>query len=125
MATLTLSDEFSRCVIEGFCDFIQHTTDVYLPGTHLEHYIAYWLEEGPGVGDTGGDFTTYLEAVLLIIYTYEQDPSILNYAGDRELGLPPRERQVTGLLNLEAPGRWCFDRRSYNQLAYGRLQGVR
>jgi hypothetical protein len=76
---------------------------------------------------TGGDFEAFLEATVIIVALYEQDPSILDYTGGGEFAPPPQERRVKGLLNLSKLGEThsCFNHRLYRKEAFQRLMGER
>lgn len=63
----------------------------------LDSYIVDWLKTGPAVEVTNADFPTFLQAVMVIIEAYENDPSIIDYEGDASDSHPecqPCKRRV-------------------------------
>ncbi|OKJ97408.1 hypothetical protein AMK34_10410 [Amycolatopsis sp. CB00013] len=81
---------------------------------NLLDFITQWMkEDGFSRMD---DYTSFLEAMLILIDAYERDPSILDYAGDPERGKPPRRRRVKRMLDFHDnnPGIYHLDRRHVN-----------
>jgi hypothetical protein len=84
----------------------------------LQDYIFAWLEQDAGVKISGGDYGSYLLAVLVVIHEYTKNPSRLDY---RPYDAEQRERRVVDLIDLDRPGAGRFDRQMYQQEVFHQL----
>jgi hypothetical protein len=88
----------------------------------LQDYICTWIVTGTGVEVTGGDYATYLLAVLIIIHEYTKNPTRLNYLplgeADATTSPPARERRVRGLIDLDGSGGGIFDPHFYREQVF-------
>lgn len=128
------SPEFDGDIRYSFTSFCQERLepdDSFWGGRHdsLLGYINAWLRQDEGIRWTGGDYTAYLHAILIIIDLYDKDPSILHYKGPASGYLaaeragrrhpPPEERRVQRILDLEDWGKACLDPRVYRKVLRG------
>jgi len=94
------------------------------PGGMLQGYLLAWLERGDGLEDTGGDFGVFMQAAVIIIQRWIDDPGILHLEYF-EGGQPKQvERTVNGVFDIRGRGALCFDRDYYNHLVFKRHLGV-
>jgi len=93
---------------------------------HLDGFIWRWLTEGDAVDATGGDYETYLLAIILITERWSQDPSCLDYRGGNLSGqsTAPYERRARSGFPEEGPVPRCLDRGHYNLMRFGKLTGA-
>lgn len=120
-----------------FFDFIRDfDTSAYQENyTHLQDYLAAWLEAGDA-GDairyTGRNYETWLRAVVHIADAVFRDPSVLDFNGtpksESELAaatsaddmylVQPCERRIVGLRDPSRNSSLVFDRHYYERLVY-------
>lgn len=117
-------DEDIRYSFTAFCQERLQPDDAAWGGRHdsLLGYINAWLRDDEGIRWTGGDYTAYLHAILIIIDLYDKNPSILDYkeaVPARELDHPPEERRVRRILDLDNWGRACLDPHVYRKVFRG------
>lgn len=110
MAFAFMSNYLDTEILSDFVSCMQGLHDDDVPGIDepftLLNYIQAWLGKS-GMAKVGGDYTIFLQAVLVIIDAYQRDPSILDYAGDQEQGHRPRKRRVKVLVDLQhSPSRF-------------------
>ena len=78
---MELSPIYAASVIDEFFEAVQ---DLNVDWPTLQDYIFWWVMHLNGVRITGGDYTNYLLAVLIIQHAYVEDPSRLDYYPDPE-----------------------------------------
>jgi hypothetical protein len=93
------SGEWAHEVLSDFMIYCRDNCDEHAT---LLDYILRWTatdQKYHAVAHTDGNFTTFLELILVIIEGYEDDPSILDYGLRGEPNY--RERRVRRLLNFD------------------------
>ena len=117
------SPTFGRDIVEAFRDFCErHFVDPdQWDADSLGTYIEHWFHQGTDeiIRLTGGNFTAWLEAVLIIIDAYGKDPSIIDFTGDNVKVHLPSERRVKRMLALEEWGVSFLDSHRYRTLVVG------
>jgi|GEM_PF-2425823 len=93
---------------------------------YLDGFLWRWLTEGDAVDATGGDFSTYLLAVIVITELWSQDPNFLDYsrynpATQQTESYP---RRATYGFQEEGPAPRSLDQGYYNIVKFGKLTGA-
>jgi hypothetical protein len=120
---------------ERFFEFARHldTTDAG-DFTHLQGYLAAWLEQSDGITQTGRNYETWLSTALHIADAVFKDPSLLDYDGanmtveeyrqyaadNPAIKPPPFEpypRQIEGIIDPEASSSLALDQHYYEYRA--------
>jgi hypothetical protein len=103
--------------------------------THLQDYLAVWLEagdEGEAVRYTGRNYETWLRTIVHIADAVFRDPSLLDFGGtpppdaetaavqstEEMYAVPPYERRVVGIRDPSRNSSLVFDRYYYEHVAY-------
>lgn len=113
-------ESFTSFCQERFYDSVVPEADEYFRS--LGHFIDAWLRFDEGAKWTGGEFTAWLEAVLIIIDAYGKDPSIIDYHGGglvTQNDQAPRTRRVERVLDLEEWGADFLDDHVYRSRVAG------
>jgi hypothetical protein len=114
------SPQFRESIEDRFRLYCQTThVDVDKFGNTLETFIGSWL-----YGDyimvvklTGGDYSAWLEAVIIIVDAHAKDPSIIYYDGEDNRWPKPREHKVDRIFDLKEWGDAFLDRHVYQKFA--------
>jgi len=113
---------------DRFFEFTQHyATAAYQKDfTHLQDYLAAWLEDGDGVEYTGRSYEAWLETAVHVADALFRDPSLIDYVGtpktEVEYAADPSDdahsRRVVGIVDPNDSSSLVFDRQYYNVIAY-------
>jgi hypothetical protein len=120
-----------------FFEFVKNydTTAYQSDFTHLQDYLAAWLESGDtgnAIRYTGRNYETWLRTIIHIADAVFSDPSILNFNGalrtDAEVeaatstedmyAVQPYERRIVGIRDPGRNSSLVFDRHYYEYVAY-------
>ncbi|MCA1604320.1 MAG: hypothetical protein LC775_02295, partial [Acidobacteria bacterium] len=101
---------------DRFFEFAQHRdTAAYQDDfTHLQDYLAAWLEESDGVEYTGRSYESWLETAIHVAGALFKDPSLLDYSGtpktETEYAADPTDdahsRRVVGIVDPSDSSSW-------------------
>jgi hypothetical protein len=111
--------DYLETVKDDFRDFIRLSRDDVSAAypvefTHLQDYVAHWLESGSAIRLTGNNFGTYMRVVVRIIDAWNKDPT-LNGA---------IEHPVQGIMAPEGSGAVFIDPEYFGSIATRQLLGL-
>jgi hypothetical protein len=121
-----ISPAFAQNVRDEFLSWVQcfdERDNGYFEFDRLQHYVVHWLIYDDGVLVTGGDYASYLLAVLVLQYEYAKDPGLLVYRP--ESADLRRGRPVSAVIDLDDVSASYFDRHRYQQEVFRQTLGRR
>lgn len=102
-----MAEQYLDYIVETFYDHLNLIDDDQQlspvrgdDAKHLQGYLANWVEMGEATETTGGNFDTFMRAVVRIIDDYHKDPTL---GGRFEPGA------IEGILNPEQTSVWFMD----------------
>ncbi len=69
--------------VGSFREFVrQYPLDKSQRFTSLSHYIHEWLQSGEAPKECVGNFSVYLQTIILIIIEWQRNPQLLDFRGE-------------------------------------------